>query len=363
MKKLTKNEFIEKARAIHPDYNWSLVEYIGTHIKVKIICPKHGIFESTPHNVLVGRGCVRCAIESYTSNTREFIKRVKIIHPNYDWSLVDYKNSKTKIKVICPKHGFFESLPNSLLNGVGCSKCGIEKISISNKMTQKEFIELAIAIHPSYDWSLVDYKGSKKKIKVICPIHNIFEITPNSILQGHGCIKCCGTKQSNTLEFINKVKYIHPNYDWSLVDYKTAHIKIKVICPKHGIFDTKPNWLLCGRGCPRCKESKGEKFVAKWLQDNNYEYTPQKKFKTCKNLNSLPFDFHINKTNILIEYDGIQHYTPIDCFGGEESFNNIVKHDNIKNDWAKENNYKIIRLNYLMSNQERLDMMETIKLV
>jgi len=161
-------------------------------------------------------------------------------------------------------------------------------------------------------------------------------------------------------EFIEKIKLINTKDDFSQFEYINNKIKSKSICPYHEEYFASPNSLLSGKGCPECKESKGEKFISKWLSNNNYEYTPQKRFPNCKDKITLPFDFHINKSNMLIEYDGGQHFNPIKFWGGEEALQNIIRRYNIKNEWAKENNYIIVRLNYLLSNQDRLGMLETI---
>ena len=95
---ITTEDFIKKAKAVHGDkYDYSLVEYKNSRIKVKIICPIHGIFEQAPGNHLLGAGCPDCSGRK-RSTTEEFIQRARAIHGDkYDYSLVDYKNNKTKI--------------------------------------------------------------------------------------------------------------------------------------------------------------------------------------------------------------------------------------------------------------------------
>lgn len=80
MKKLTKEDFIKKANLIHSNkYDYSLVEYINSFTKVKIICPIHGEFEQTPSKHLSGSGCKYCHIEKQKNNTEGFIKKSKSI--------------------------------------------------------------------------------------------------------------------------------------------------------------------------------------------------------------------------------------------------------------------------------------------
>jgi len=119
--------FIEKSKVIHNDkFDYSLVEYVNSHSKVKIICPVHGEFTQTPHSHLSGRDCLKCKYLSFTSNTEDFISKAKLVHNDkYDYSLVNYINSRTKVNFICPVHGEFEQLPHSHLVGCGCSKCNL----------------------------------------------------------------------------------------------------------------------------------------------------------------------------------------------------------------------------------------------
>ena len=127
--KYTTEKFIEKAYKVHGNkYDYSKVNYIDSHTKVCIICPEHGEFWQKPDNHLNGWGCKKCGLkisgEKQTLTTKEFIERAKEVHGDkYDYSKVEYKNYKTKICIICPKHGEFWQLPGNHLNGWGCSIC------------------------------------------------------------------------------------------------------------------------------------------------------------------------------------------------------------------------------------------------
>lgn len=119
-------EFIRRAKQIHGNkYTYSDVAYIGTDNKVKIICNKHGEFFQNPSaHINSKQGCPKCG--KGCLDTDEFIKRAKASHGNkYNYSRTVYKNSKTKVKIICKKHGEFLQLPhNHIQNRNGCPKCG-----------------------------------------------------------------------------------------------------------------------------------------------------------------------------------------------------------------------------------------------
>jgi len=112
MKRLTTEEFIKKAKEIHGDrYDYSKVNYITAKTKVCIICPKHGEFWMEPVNHLSGQNCPKC-VGGVRLTKEEFITKANEVHNNkYDYSKVDYVNSQTKVCIICPEHGEFWQTP------------------------------------------------------------------------------------------------------------------------------------------------------------------------------------------------------------------------------------------------------------
>ena len=104
---------------------------------------------------------------------KEFIERARKVHGNkYDYSKVIYKNSSTKVCIVCPKHGEFWQIPNSHLQGIGCPKCGDLKKGEYKKSNTDNFINRAKEVHGNkYDYSKSVYKGVHDKICIICPEH------------------------------------------------------------------------------------------------------------------------------------------------------------------------------------------------
>lgn len=122
--------FINQAIEIHGDkYDYSLVEYKSSHAKIKIICKVHGVFEQSASGHLVGRGCRICG-GWVKSNTEEFILKANKKHKsNFDYSLVNYVNAKTNVKIVCRIHGCFEQTPNNHLNSkICCPLCENQQI-------------------------------------------------------------------------------------------------------------------------------------------------------------------------------------------------------------------------------------------
>lgn len=199
-------EFIELSNKKHQKkYNYSKVDFKNKiNDKICIICPIHGEFWQTINNHLQGKGCPYCyGNKKYTLET--FIEKAKQIHGDkYDYSQTSITNldEKGRIKIICPIHGeFFQTIDNHL-RGQECKYCAKNR---SFKYTTDEFIEKAKSIHGNkYDYSLVEYKTNKTKVKIICPIHGVFEQTPSTHFKGCGCPLCNSSKLENKIKFILK---------------------------------------------------------------------------------------------------------------------------------------------------------------
>ena len=215
--------------------------------------------------------------------------------------------------------------------------------------TTKEFIDEAKLIHHNkYDYSLVIYKNAINKIKIICPVHGIFEQKPNNHLNGQTCPKCYYELiTSNNNKFIEAAKIIHKDkYDYSEVKYIGTYVNVKIKCFIHGTFEQTPHNHLSGQGCPTCKQSKGEIKIENFLLNNNIIFVYQKTFSNCKFKRNLVFDFYLPEQNICIEYDGAQHFKINKHFGGIESLKLQQKKDEIKNEYCKNNNINLIRIKY-----------------
>ena len=352
-KKSTTKEFVEKATKVHRDkYIYSKVNYINNQTKVTIICPKHGEFEQTPSNHLSGQGCCDCGIiEGKAKNsltTKEFVQKANKVHNNvYDYSKVNYINTKTKVTIICLEHGEFEQKPNNHLSGQGCLNC-VDRSKC--KSTTGEFIQKANEVHSNkYGYLKVEYINNQTKVTIICPEHGEFEQTPTSHLSGKGCPECGiierKTKNSLTTEkFIQKANEVHDNiYDYSKVEYVNSYTKVTIICPEHGEFEQKPNGHLSGQGCPKCKSSKGEEEVRKWLAENNILFEEQKTFEDCVYKSKLKFDFYISEPNTLIEYDGVFHFKETTL---KNNLSESLIKDKIKDEYCINNNINLVRIGF-----------------
>ena len=297
--------------------------------------------------------------------TDDFIEKARKIHGDrYDYSKSEYIAAKDLITITCPIHGDFQLSPNKHLNGRGCQKCGRQALSDMNRKTDSIFIDQANIVHDGkYDYSKVDYETAKQKVIITCPIHGDFPQTPDHHLRGKGCPKCGDLivpNRKSLTDFLNNSKIVHGDkYNYDKVDYKGANTDVIITCSKHGDFTQTPSkHINAEQGCPSCNESKGEKLVNDLLLKNKIQLVRQKRFLDCVNTLGkkkclpLPFDFYLPDLNTCIEYDGEQHYKPVMTFGGEEAFKRLQGRDKIKDEYCKKNGIKLIRIPYTMKTEE-----------
>ena len=341
------SKFIQKAIKKHGNkFDYSKVEYTGSHNKVCIICSEHGEFYQSATGHLSGNGCKKCAYQyshgKYRLTTLEtFLSQAKEIHGDkYDYSNVKWKNTRTKIVIICPIHGEFNQIPqNHIRLKCGCRKCGrlIAKSKI-NKYDTEYFIKHAKKAHgDKYDYSVTECFNATDKVKIICPIHGEFKQDANQHLIGHGCPRCHFDKMGKDRAmgkelFIHKAKELFGDkFNYSKVKYINGQTNVFLICPEHGDFDVTPNNHLSKKSaCPTCKESKLERELASILDNQNIEYVRQKRFKW---LGKQSLDFYLPKLNLVVECQGAQHFIPVDFGGkGDEYANEEFEKNKVNDD-------------------------------
>lgn len=227
------------------------------------------------------------------------------------------------------------------------------------RKTLIDFLKDAKFIHGEvYDYSLVEYKYAKDKIKIICKEHGVFEQRAADHIRGIGCSICKNrdklkiNKLTNE-EFINRANIAHNNlYDYSKVNYINDNVKVCILCKKHGEFLQLPGChVRFKHGCPKCRSSKGEQEILNFLNVNNISFEREKTFSNLLLKRKLKFDFYLPALNIIIEYDGIQHFSPVRFNGisqemADKLFERTKIVDSIKTDFCLNNNIKLLRISY-----------------
>jgi phage FluMu protein Com len=352
MRRTTK-QFIEEARLVHENkYDYSKTIFKTVKDKVIIICPIHGEFEQLPLNHLSGKGCRQCSIDKRKKikikkhresiTYKDFLKEIQIKYGNkFDYSNTEYINTSTKIRVRCKKcNKVFEVFPYNHFVAGTCPFC-------KQKEREEKFFESVK--DRNYDYSKAHYVNSRTKIEIICPKHGSFFQTPKNHLEQE-CPECVKelriqSLRKDTEQFVKEANKIHGKYDYSLVEYENTHTKVKIICPIHGVFKQTPNVHLLGHGCPKCNESKGEKEIASWLSENNISFKRQKKFKDLKDKTYLSYDFYLPDYNLLIEYNGEQHYRNV-YNKPLHDFHRQKHHDWLKRKYAKYKEINLLTITY-----------------
>lgn len=209
--------------------------------------------------------------------TDDFIKCAIKIHNNlYDYSKSNYVNAKTKLCIICKKHGEFLQIPYGHLSGRGCRKCSTEKTHLLQKSNTIEFINKAKKIHGDrYNYNKVNYINAYTDVIITCKEHGDFLQTPTSHLNGSNCLKCIYSYPRTINEFIKQANSIHNNkYSYSESYYKNIKDKIIIKCNVCGnIFHQQANLHLMGSGCNKCailnNSTKRKKSFEEWISGFN----------------------------------------------------------------------------------------------
>ena len=238
----------------------------------------------------------------------------------YDYSLVIYKNSTTKVSIICKKHQLiFKQQSRAHLARQGCWKCAGRKPNQHKALSTKEFIKRAIKIHKNkYNYSKTQYSNSRSKVNIICKKHNfLFKQRASAHLKGKGCPKCGLEKSTSPIidknEFIKRANKLHKfKYDYSDIHYQNYKTKVKICCKKCSakgkrkwFFHQSPNTHLQGHGCYRCGNVRNELERA-WLKSVNVPDTPENRqvtLKISKNKHVIVDGFD-KKTKTIYEFYG-----------------------------------------------------------
>lgn len=284
--------------------------------------------------------CVTCSIISDAKNK----------HGNkYTYELTRYIDSRTNINITCPAHGEFSQRARDHIKGKGCKKCSVVRSTLA------EFKAKANKKHDGrYTYEHAVYVNNVTPIIITCVIHKTFTQRPKDHLEGSGCKECAiAATRSDTAEFIYKAQKIHrvkgvSKYNYDQVKYITNKDDVIIKCnvKGHTTFHQRPTDHLNGSGCPRCKSSHGENQIDQFLSNLYIPFCSQKTFEECKNIKMLPFDFYLEEFNLLIEYQGKQHYYANTLMGGEEGLKKRQLHDNIKKQFCIINGINLLEIRY-----------------
>lgn len=256
-----------------------------------------------------------------------------------------YINKNTKIEMIHYVCGntFLKNPHDVSSKGSGCPYCNGNRNALYNEDWVKNNTPLG------YKY-VKGYKKMSEKCEFYCSkCNSIFKQTPARLINEkiYGC-NCSPTKKKTHEDFINELGETINDYN-VLSEYNGSDKDIKLQHKKCGVeFTITPYSFIYKHNkkyCPVCfyKKSKGEALINEFLSINNIEYHKEFTFPDLKNRR---FDFYIPSLNVVIEYDGIQHFTPVEHFGGVSEFNARKRRDLEKNQYCLKNNISLYRLPY-----------------
>lgn len=329
-----------------------LGEFKSMKEKIEMYCALHNEkFEKEPDKILNrNQHCKKCGrlriSESKKMSNEEFIEKFYFHRNNEDYSILsEYRGDKSSVLIhhsICNES--YNTTPRSIWNSKGCPICN------DKRKDENTFIMELNRILGS-DYELVsNYINCFSHVNIYHKsCGNVWNVMPNSVIQGHSCNHCRKEKQRKTQHQFEKDVYAKYSGEYEVLgEYKTSQIKVMIKHVKCGYkWEITPSHLLSGCGCPICNKfiSKGEVLIQKLLSSNSIPHTKEYIINVSEHDKRLRIDYFINKY-LAIEYDGRQHFEPIAYFAGEEKYDIAVINDNIKNQYCIDNNIPLIRIPY-----------------
>lgn len=367
----TYNIDIAKTKAKQLNMTILETEYKGVFEKMKFICDRHpdlGVQLTTMTGINQGHTCCpKCRYDktSKSQTQKTSIDSIKKEFANRNLTLLskDYVSCKAPLKYVCNKHpndGEQQITYDAFKNNTKfcCNSCAKEHIS-NLKMTPTDEIIKIVESH-GFEFVNVIKEGRRTFVEYVCPNHRDKGTQIKSlshIKRGEKCIYCAGVAKFTQDEFIEKVQQNDKNIQ-ILSEYNGNKSYINCRCKECGYtWETQAFNLMYGGKCPNCAGSKGEMKIRDSLDKKGIKYKREfvfdDLFGDCGK--PLRFDFAVfDKTNTiicLIEFDGIQHYQPINFWGNKYSytqlrFRTLQRYDKRKDDYCNKHNIKLIRIPY-----------------
>lgn len=301
--------------------------------------------------------------------TQEFNNRLQEKYPDIYIVVGSYINSSTPIDIVhrkCGRH--IHPRPNDLFSRYyTCNEC--RKDILNSELSNSSFNNKISSLSGGNLSLIGDYTGYRNTVRLHCKKHNVdFTTLPVNATRRERvtCPKCVSEKKRKSQVkseevFLNE---LHDSHNGTIVaedKYVNTHTKIQFKCTVcNNTFRAEPNSVTRISGCPYCKQYKGENIIADYLDSLDILFEPQKKFTDLKDNRNLSYDFYLPDYNILIEYNGEQHYKPIDFFGGIPSFNKQLLHDRLKSEYADNNGYNLLSIRYTNKSDDIISQIDSV---
>lgn len=290
--------------------------------------------------------------------TQEFSEEVNKLTNNTYKVLGQYKNNKTKIKI---KHlvcgNCYKVRPNDFLTGRRCPFCSNRNKGQDRRLTDKQFK------YKVYQKTQDEYTFLEPYINTRTPLrvrHNkcgyTYKVTPDAFLCSKNRCPKCNKYRAKDEKYFKSYIHKYANDEYTIIGkYIKASEAIIIKHNKCGhIYRIKPSIFMQGVRCPQCTNYIGEQIISSLLNSYKLSYFHAHGFEDLKDKHKLHYDFYIPNQNILIEYQGKQHYESIDIFGGRDQLKLQQRHDQMKREYAKEHNYNLIEIPYTYKDEDSI---------
>lgn len=327
-------------------YKWLGPEVKTTVVKTWFECPSGHRWKTNYRAIQNGQGCRRCFTERLAERDR---KKPKDYHSlarerDFIWLGPEVPNVTSKTKWECQLGHRWLARFSKIQGGNGCPYCAGKA-----RKTPEDYHILAN--QNGFIWLGPQVDKVHTKTLWQCPLGHRWESGYADIQQGYGCWLCGINKKAYTQK--KKPSDYHAlaqvrEFVWLGPEAHNRRAKTGWQCKYSHQWEANYNDIKRGNGCPACQESKGENRIAQVLTSLNIPFVREKRFDNCRNKRSLPFDFYfrIDKQVFLVEYQGGQHYKPVEYFGGKNGFDETRRRDKIKAKFAQENEFILICIPY-----------------
>lgn len=304
---------------------------------------------------------------TYTKTKDKFMVKIKDLP----------RGSHVKYPIICDICGETYYSSNNILNRSSntslhtCNKCKRKKSVETQKIKQLDYHwEKLMNFCSKMNYELItnkeDFKNTKTMITYKCPKHGIQTSIYNNLVSGHGCKKCAmetnGINQRNSPQKL--IEYIGSYYNDKLLNpeeyLRAGESNLKILCGQCGKNVFVTSFINFKNGTQRCINctrsiSSNELKIRNILDEHNINYIPEKTFPDCKDKGLLFFDFYLPDNNMIIEFDGEQHYNnnfhiTRGIKDPEGTFKKQKLHDEIKNQYCKDKGIYLLRIPYWEEN-------------
>lgn len=352
--------FIKEYKEVHgnKDHTFTRTIFVAARTKITVTCGTHGDFHKTKGNHFQGKGCPKCVQEAVTRRQIEkgklkFFKNVIKRYNNfYVYFLDEYVDYHTEIRILCPVHGEFWETPRNHYNGSRCMSCKHDADILPQSEAEERLAKFG---NKTLLFKPFKYDGNKTQIPWVClkcghedhsEFNNLTHRTNPS-----GCNVCFNFLTREQIdERINRI--VPTNITIAPFYYVgTEETRVDVHC---SLCDRDFNvylWTLIAEKNPTAcgceSSSKGEKEIREWLQLQGVDFVEQKRFTDCVYKQMMPFDFYIPDHNILLEFQGKQHFVFTPMFHKTiAGFKERQLRDKIKKEYAIDKGYNFLEYDY-----------------